>query len=45
MYLVFSNSSKIMTYRIFQIIVKLLCNLLDISTPHEYASVLPKSEC
>ena len=33
---------KIMTSRIFQVIAKLLCNLLDISTSHEYANILPK---
>ena len=42
MYHVFGKSSKIMTSRIFQVIVKLVCNLLDISTSHEYASILPK---
>ena len=40
--LVFGKSSKIMTSRIFQVIAKLLCNLLDISASHEYASILPK---
>ena len=33
--LVFGKSSKIMTSRVFQVIAKLLCNLLDISTSHE----------
>ena len=42
MYLVFGKSSKILTSRTFHVITKLLCNLLDISTSHEYASILPK---
>ena len=31
-----------MNFKTFQVIAKLLCNLLDISTSHEYASILPK---
>ena len=30
-----------MTSRTFQVIAKLLCNLIDISISHEYASILP----
>ena len=33
---------KLLTSTMFKEIVKLLCNLLDISTSHEYASILPK---
>ena len=42
MYLVFGKSSKIMTSRTFFVTAKILYNLLDISTSHEYASILPK---
>ena len=42
MYSVFSKTSKILTSKTFHGIAKLLCNLLDISTSHEYASILQK---
>ena len=42
MYSVFGKGPKIMTSRTVYVIAKLLCNLLDISTSHEYASILPK---
>ena len=38
---VFGLHTKIMTSRNIQVIAKLLCNLLDISTFHEHASSLP----
>ena len=39
MYSVFGKSSKVLTSRTFHEIAKLSCNLLDISTSHEYASI------
>ena len=36
------QSSKIVTSRIFHVIVKLLCSLLDISISHEHASILTR---
>ena len=37
--LVISNSTRIVTPRIPHVIAKELCNLLDVSISHEYASI------
>ena len=39
LYKVLSNSSRVVTPRISHAIMKDLCNLLDISIFHEYASI------